>query len=78
MNTNNTDLENLRTLRQFVAEYPAFTIGGLRNCLFYREQNGLLDSGAVIQVGRKLLIDTERFGNWLSTNPQPKGICNER
>ena len=69
-----TSLENLRTLRQFVAEYPAFTIGGLRNCLFYREHNGLLDSGAVIQIGRKILINKECFMNWLLTQPQPKGV----
>ena len=76
MNAKYANLQNLKTLRQFVAEYPAFTIGGLRNCLFYREQNGLVDSGAVIQIGRKLLINTECFMDWLLTQPQPKGVVN--
>lgn len=62
-----------QTPRQFVAANPAFTMGGLRSYIFYEDLNGLKASGAIKRIGRKILIDPERFNSWVATNPQPTG-----
>lgn len=54
----------LITVTQFCARHPAFPIGGMRHYLFYRNENGLAASGAVVQLGRKILIDEARFFEW--------------
>ena len=54
------------TVEQLAAKYPAFTIGSLRWLLFNREHNGL--NSAVVQLGRKVLIDEQAFIAWLRSN----------
>jgi len=61
----------LRTVQQFCHEYPAFTLGGMRWLLFHREQNGLAQ--AVIHVGRRVLIDVDRFFEWIDAQNGPEG-----
>jgi hypothetical protein len=55
----------LRTVQQLCKEHPVFTPGGIRWLLFHRQQNGLNDAGAVIKLGRKVLIDIDRFFQWI-------------
>lgn len=43
----------------------AFTIGGLRNQIFNENTNGLKQSGAIIRLGRKILIDEVKFFAWI-------------
>ena len=74
MNTDNI----LQTPQQFVANNPAFKMGGLRNLLFFRNTNGLVSSGAVCNIGRKLLINVPKCLAWLESNPQPKGVNNDK
>ena len=45
---------------------PAFTNGGLRNLIFKEQTNGLRTSGAVVRVGRKVLIDLDKFFIWVA------------
>jgi len=56
-----------KTVKQFVAENPAFTIGGMRNYIFFEDTNGLKSSGAIKRIGRKILIDVEAFYKWVDT-----------
>ena len=56
----------LLTPRQLAAQQPGLTIGGIRWDLFNRDKNGLAQSGAVLNRGRNLLIDPERYLQWLS------------
>ena len=58
---------NLKTIRQFTADYPAFTPGGLRSYIFLEERNGLKASGAIKRIGRKTLIDVDAFFNWIDS-----------
>ena len=51
------------TVDQFSKKYPAFSISSLRWLLFHRDTNGL--AAAVIQLGRRLLIDESAFVEWL-------------
>ena len=64
---------NLMTVSQFCKEYPAFSMGSIRNILFYENANGLKASGATKRLGRKILIDCDKFFAWLDTNPSITG-----
>jgi predicted DCC family thiol-disulfide oxidoreductase YuxK len=57
--------QNLLTVNQFCMAYPAFKIGGMRAWIFREHDNGLAKSGAVLRIGRKILIDPERFFKWV-------------
>ena len=70
------------TVEQFANAQPAFTAAALRNLIFKAEDrvstlgtisgNGLIESGAIIRLGRKVLINEVRFFDWLEAQ-QPKG-----
>ncbi len=51
------------TVEQFAQKFPAFTPASLRWMLFNRETNGL--DTAVVQIGRRILIDEQAFVAWL-------------
>ena len=65
----------LFTVEQFAIRQPAFTEPSLRNLIFKAEPrqssrgvipgNGLLECGAIVRVGRKVLIDEGRFIEWI-------------
>lgn len=56
---------NLQTVPQFSKSNPAFPVGGLRYQIFNEDKNGLKDAGAIIRVGRKVLIDTDKYFQWV-------------
>lgn len=53
------------TVNQFTAKHTAFTNGGMRSLIFNEHQNGLAVSGAVIRIGRKVLVDESKFFAWV-------------
>lgn len=64
------------TVRQLSARFPAFSEASLRSLIFNAQPrvdsrggvihgNGL--APAIIRVGRKVLIDPVRFGEWLNS-----------
>ena len=64
------------TIPQFSARNPAFSIPALRNLRFKAEPrinadgdtvpgNGLIEAGAILLIGRKVLIHEARFFEWL-------------
>ncbi len=53
------------TVAQFPTKYPAFTKGGLRFQIFHADKNGLGASGAIVRMGRKILIDEEKYFAWI-------------
>ena len=63
------------TTKQFSSKYPAFSEAALRNLIFKSQRrkstkgeiagNGLIEAGAVVRIGRKVLIDEERFFAWV-------------
>jgi len=62
------DTSQFSTVEQFAKKYPAFTPASLRWLLFNRESNGL--SSAVVQLGRRVLIDEAAFVSWLRDHRQ--------
>ena len=61
---------NLLTVQQFAKQHPAFKVGGLRWQIFNEENNGLKESGAIIRLGRKVMIDSDRFFKWIYSQNQ--------
>lgn len=55
------------TVNQFAGKYPAFTKGSLRALIFNEQSNGLAKAGAIVRVGRKVLIDEAKFFGWVAT-----------
>jgi hypothetical protein len=54
-------LPTLLTVKQFNQKHPAFPIGGLRHQIFHEHENGLSEAGAIVRIGRKVLINEERY-----------------
>lgn len=65
----------LFTVAQFAERNSAFTSAAVRNLIFKADErqssngaipgNGLIECGAILRVGRKVLINEERFFNWV-------------
>jgi hypothetical protein len=60
----------LFTVSQFAKKHPAFTVGGLRSLIFNEDTNGLAESGAIVRIGRKVLIDGGKFFAWVEAQQQ--------
>lgn len=66
-----------KTVEQFSNDNPCFTPSALRNLIFKADEhlssngviagNGLLEAGAIIRIGRKVLIDENRFYAWVQS-----------
>ncbi len=57
-----TTLYDVNTL---AAKHPGLNKGGIRWAIFNAETNGLAASGALIRMGRKVLLDESLFLEWL-------------
>jgi hypothetical protein len=76
-----TQKSSYLTVSQFSEANPAFTESAIRNLIFKAEErqssretipgNGLIESGAIVRLGRKVLINETRFFEWLES--QQKG-----
>ena len=68
-------MATLLTVRQHCKQNPAFTQGGIRHLIFHEAANGLAEAGAIIRMGRRVLIHQERFFRWLDAQ---NGIDTDR
>jgi hypothetical protein len=53
------------TVPQLAKRHPAFSNGCLRWLIYNAEKNGLEDCGALIRIGRKIIIDEALFLSWI-------------
>jgi len=61
-------MPNLETVKTLVDKHPGLIReGGLRWEIFNKHSNGLAESKAIIKHGRRVLIDSDRYFDWLST-----------
>ena len=66
------------TVNQFSCENPAFSPSALRNLIFKADErvstngviagNGLSQAGAIIRIGRKVLINEPKFYAWVESH----------
>jgi hypothetical protein len=63
---------NIYTVKQTAQEIPALSEAAIRWQLFHRNSNGLIESGAIIHNGRRILIDLPLFVDWLRNQPGPQ------
>lgn len=75
---------DMATVRQFAQRFPAWTEAALRNLILNAEPrlnsrgeripgNGLSESGAIVRVGRRVLIDVRAFfGPWIAQQQQQR------
>ena len=61
------------TVSQFTAKHTAFNTGGLRSLIFNEHQNGLAKSGAIVRIGRKVLVREDLFFSWVES--QTKAVA---
>ncbi len=58
-------MPNLLTVRQFAEKHRFISEAALRNHIFYADSNGLKNTGALVRLGRRVLLDEEKFFNWI-------------
>lgn len=60
-------MENTQILsvRQTAEAIPALTESSIRWHLFIKNENGLAQSGALIQIGRRVYLDLPKYIEWL-------------
>lgn len=73
--TKSTSATQYYTVAKFAERHPAFTASSIRNLIFKADSrpstkgiipgNGLLECGAVLRLGRKVLIHEARFFQWV-------------
>ena len=69
-------MPNLETVKTLAEKHPGLIReGGLRWEIFNKDINGLVESGAIIKHGGKILIDSDRYFDWLSTPTQTKNAA---
>jgi hypothetical protein len=61
------------TVTQFCDIHKAFKIGGVRSAIFKEHQNGLAESGAIVRIGRKVLVDQNKFFEWIQSQNRKIG-----
>jgi len=67
-------MQSLYTVRQLSLAEPAYSESSLRNLIYNAESrastkgeipgNGLIEAGALIRCGRKVLLDRAKFLTW--------------
>lgn len=57
----------LFTVSQFVERHSFVSNGGLRFQIFNARQNGLEEAGAILRMGRRILIDEKKYFAWIDS-----------
>ena len=64
----------LSTVPQFCAKHSFISQGGLRFQIFNADNNGLSSFGAIVRMGRKVLIDESRYFEWVESLREKKTV----
>ncbi len=57
---------NLKPVKALCRDNPdSCKEGGVRWQIFNADTNGLAESGAIVRIGRKLLIDEDKYFAWV-------------
>jgi len=61
-----------QSVKQFCKSNPAFSESSVRYYIFNETTNGLAESGAIIRLGRKILINTCKFFAWIESENEKR------
>ena len=64
----------LLTVSQFCSKHTFITQGGLRFQIFNADNNGLASLGAIVRMGRKVLIDESCYFEWVESLREKKTV----
>jgi hypothetical protein len=53
------------SIKQMSEQEPAFTEASLRHYIFHADKNGLTKAGAISRLGKKVVINVEKFKAWI-------------
>ncbi|MGZ8174711.1 MAG: hypothetical protein ACXW01_04320 [Methylobacter sp.] len=67
-------MQTLLNVNQLAAKHQALTVGGVRALIFNEHKNGLAKSGAILRIGRKVIVSEERFLAWIESQNK-KGVA---
>jgi len=83
--TNDFAPRPLLPVGQFSERYPAWSKAALRNLILNAEDrlssrgripgNGLAEAGAIVRVGRRVLIDEQAFFRWIATQQRKRNAA---
>ena len=62
----------LLTVIQFSAKHSFATPGGLRFQIFNARENGLEKTGAIVRIGRRVLVNEEKYFAWIESQQDKK------
>jgi hypothetical protein len=62
------------TVKQFSEKHPAFSVGSLRAIIFNASTNGLSEAGAIVRIGRKVLLNDTKFYDWIEAQRGLKAV----
>jgi hypothetical protein len=63
--------KDYRTVSQVAASITGLSENSLRWHIFKRSVNGLDERKAVLKVGRRVLLDFDKYCEWLESSPPP-------
>ena len=72
------DSQTLFTVKQLADTERAFSEASIRWLLFQSSSNGLDESGALVRLGRRVLIDRQKFLIWLVSNGARASVSGKR
>ena len=64
----------LLTVNQFSKKHPAFSVGGLRWQIFNSVSNGLDEAGSIVRLGKRVLIDEEKYFQWIDSQQERRSV----
>ena len=67
-----TDTPILLTVIQFSTKHSFVTPGGLRFQIFNAKENGLEKTGAIVRIGRRVLVNEEKYFAWIESQQDKK------
>lgn len=57
-------MDNLYTIKQLSEAQRILSVPAIRDKIFKCKENGLHETGAIMRMGRKILIDKDKFEKW--------------
>lgn len=61
----------LLSVKDFCGKHKSFKISSLRWLIFNRATNGLSETGAVLNIGRRIYLSEGRFLGWVDSQNKP-------